>query len=100
MSEPGHEIRFEAEVIRFNGPGGWHGVFLPVDAASEVRFFGRATALGAIAVRARIGASDVKTSLFPDKRRDSYLLPLKASLRHSENIGEGDLIKVTLHLDL
>ena len=100
MSEASHQIRFEAEVIRFNGPGGWHGVFLSTDAASEARFFGRANALGAIAVRAQIGAGEVKTSLFPDKRRDSFLLPLKAQLRSRENIKEGDRIAVTLLLDL
>jgi Domain of unknown function (DUF1905) len=100
MTAGGHHIHFEADVIRFNGPGGWHGVFLPKDAAAEARFFGRANALGAIAVRAQIGASEVKTSLFPDKRRDSFLLPLKAKLRSGENIGEGDRIAVTLLLDL
>ncbi|KQW29134.1 hypothetical protein ASE36_11745 [Rhizobium sp. Root274] len=100
MSEPGHRIRFEAEVIRFDGPGGWHGVFLPTEAASEARFFGQANALGAIAVRAQIGASEVKTSLFPDKRRDSFLLPLKATLRRAENITEGDRITVTLLIDI
>lgn len=96
MSEGGHVITFVSEVIRFDGPGGWHGVFLPPDATSEVRFFGRANALGAIAVRAQIGATEVRTSLFPDKRRDSFLLPLKASLRRSENVKEGDRITVTL----
>lgn len=99
MSEANHQIRFEAEVIRFNGPGGWHGVFLSTDAASEARFFGRSNALGTIAVRAQVGTSEVKTSLFPDKRRDSFLLPLKATLRRSENIKEGDRIAVTLRLD-
>ena len=100
MSSGGHETRFEAEVVRFDSPGGWHGVFLPTDAVAEARFFGRANALGAIAVRAQIGTSEVKTSLFPDKRRDSFLLPLKTALRRSENIKEGDRITVTLLLDL
>jgi Domain of unknown function (DUF1905) len=95
-----HSICFEAEVIRFDGPGGWHGVFLPTDAAAEVRFFGRANALGAIAVLAQIGNSEVKTSLFPDKRRDSFLLPLKATVRRTENVKEGDRITVTLLVDL
>jgi hypothetical protein len=100
VNESGHAIRFEAEVVRFDGPGGWHGVFLPTDAASEARFFGRVNALGAIAVRVQIGATQVKTSLFPDKRRDSFLVPLKAELRRSENIKEGDRITATLLVDL
>jgi hypothetical protein len=100
MTEGSHEVRFEAEVARFDGPGGWHGVFLPPDAVAEARFFGRANALGAIAVQAKVGATKVKTSLFPDKRRDSFLLPLKADLRRLENIEEGNRIAVTLFLDV
>lgn len=99
MSEDGHGIRFEAKVIRFDGPSGWHGVFLPAEAAAEARFFGRANALGAIAVQARIGESRVKTSLFPDKRRDSFLLPLKADLRRREAIAAGSQILVHVTLD-
>jgi hypothetical protein len=99
MSAGTHEIRFDTEVMRFDAPGGWHCVFLPPDAVAEARFFGRANALGAIAVRARIGAAEIKTALFPDKRRDSFLLPLKASLRRSENIKKGDRITVTLLVD-
>lgn len=100
MSEGGHEIRFEAEVVRLDGPGGWHGVFLTEEATAEARFFGRANSLGAIAVRAQIGATQVKTALFPAKRRSSFLLPLKASLRRSETIKEGNRITITLLVDV
>ncbi len=99
MSEGSHEIAFAADVIRFDGPGGWHGVYLPEGAAAEARFFGHANPLGAIAVRARIGRTQARTSLFPDKARDTYLLPLKAALRRSESIEEGDRISVTLLVD-
>lgn len=98
MSDGGHAICFEAEVIRFDGPGGWHGAFLPEEAAAEARFFGRANALGAIAVQARIGATIVRTTLFPDSRRGSYLLPLKAALRKREELVAGSLILVFLTL--
>lgn len=99
MRATSHVIRFEADVIRFDGTGGWHVVFLPPDAASEVRFFGRANALGAVSVTAQTGKSQVLTSLFPDKRRNSFLLPLKSALRRQEAIKEGDRITVTLLVD-
>lgn len=98
MSEGGHIIRFEADIIRFEGPGGWHGVFLPEAAAAEARFFGRANTVGAIAVQVRIGNTTVRTSLFPDRRRQSYLLPLKASLRKQEGLGEGSRISALVTL--
>lgn len=99
MSQSGHDIRFEAEVVRFDGSGGWHGVFLPEEPAAEARFFGRANALGAIGVHARIGATRVRTALFPDKSRNTFLLPLKADLRRRELITVGSRISVALTLD-
>lgn len=98
MSPDGHIIYFEADIMRFDGPGGWHGVFLPEEAAAEARFFGRANKLGAIAVQVQIGKATARTSLFPDSKRHSYLLPLKASLRKQEGIGEGGRISVRIML--
>lgn len=98
MTEAGHQIRFEAEVIRFDAPGGWHGVFLPVETALEARFFGRANPLGVIAVQVQIGTTTVRTALSPDKHRDSFLLPLKADLRRREKIAVGSHISVHLTL--
>ncbi|WP_349252034.1 DUF1905 domain-containing protein [Ciceribacter sp. L1K23] len=98
MTGEQHEISFEATVEKFEGPGGWHAVYLPEDAAAEARFFGRPNALGAISVFARIGKTEVRTSLFPDKRRGSLMLPLKAKLRQRESVHEGDRITVVLVL--
>ena len=39
-----------------------------------------------------------KTSIFPDKRSGTYLLPLKASVRRAEAISEGDTIAFTLEI--
>lgn len=99
MSESAQTIRFEAEVVRFDGPGGWHGVFLDEEAAARARFFGHLNALGAIAVQVQIGTSTVKTSLFPDRKRATYLLPLKAELRRREGLIEGCMISVLLTVD-
>jgi hypothetical protein len=55
--------------------------------------------LGAIAVQVQIGASTVRTSLFPDRKRATYLLPLKAELRRREGIAEGCHISVLLTVD-
>lgn len=98
MSATGQVIRFEAEVIRFDGAGGWHAVFLPDDAASGARFFGRPNALGAIAVIVDVNTSSARTSLFPDKQRQSFLLPLNARLRKDAEITAGDRIAVVLTL--
>jgi len=49
-----------------------------------------------IPVRARIGATAWKTSLFPKDRR--YVVPVKASVRKAEDLAEGDIVRVLLEI--
>ncbi len=53
---------------------------------------------GSLPVRATIGITTWKTSIFSNKKTRTYLLPLKAEIRKQENIAEGDDIKVTLEV--
>src|SRR6478736_5593410 len=50
---------------------------------------------GAIRVQARIGASRWQTSVFPQKEL-GWLLPVKAAIRRTEAIGEGDEVAIIL----
>ena len=52
---------------------------------------------GVIPVRARIGATEWTTSLFP--KDDRYLAPIKASVRQAENLAEGDEVTIRLAVD-
>ncbi len=85
--------------MRFDGPVGWHGRFFWTKSGGESPLLRHPNALGAIAVQVQIGASVVKTSLFPDRKRATYLLPLKAELRRREGIAEGCMISVLLTID-
>ena len=85
-------------------PGAWHFVTIDGEAGEALS----ATALmrrleksiggfGSLKVRARIGESSFATSLFPSKEL-GWLLPVKASVRKAEGIGEGDFIEVVLEV--
>jgi hypothetical protein len=87
-----------------SGTGTWH--FLTIDAAAGEAL--SATALmrrleksiggfGSLKVVATIGDSTFKTSLFPSKSA-GWMLPVKASVRKAEGIGEGDLVEVMLEV--
>ncbi|MEQ1494986.1 MAG: DUF1905 domain-containing protein [Novosphingobium sp.] len=52
---------------------------------------------GSLKVTAQIGDSVFKTSLFPSKEL-GWMLPVKASVRKAEGIGEGDLVEVVLEV--
>jgi hypothetical protein len=92
--------RFEAQLWRWQGdaPASWVFITLPADVAFGIRCAvqDRAKAFGSVRVTARIGATLWTTSLFPDKRSGSYLLPVKAAVRRAENLHDGDMVSVDL----
>lgn len=84
--------------------GSWH--FLTVDGAAGEAVSGTALmrrmertigGFGSLKVTARIGDTTFRTSLFPSKEW-GWLLPVKASVRRAEGIGEGDRVAVTLEV--
>jgi hypothetical protein len=56
------------------------------------------SAWGSIRVIATVGRTSWKTSIFPDKKRGAYLLPLKAAVRTKEKIEPGNTVAVTIEL--
>lgn len=98
------QFSFSAPIWRWQGnaPATWHFVTVPPEIAHGVRLMSGApaTAFGSIRVGARIGSKAWKTSLFPDSKSGSYLLPVKAEVRRAVGIAEGDMIEVELSLDL
>lgn len=52
---------------------------------------------GSIKVTATLGGSTFKTSVFPSKEL-GWLLPVKASVRKAEGVGEGDMVTVLLEV--
>ena len=93
-----HEIadEFAAPVRRYDGQAAWYFVTLPVDLADEIRSRVEHVGFGSVRVRVRIGGSDWRTSVFPDKESGSYVLPVKAAVRRAEGLDDGDPAHVHL----
>lgn len=95
------EYAFTAELWRHaDGAGAWHFLTLPDDAADDIR---ARTAhvrrgFGSVRVRVTIGATSWDTSVFPDARSKSYVVPVKAGVRRGERIESGDAVGVRLAL--
>lgn len=53
---------------------------------------------GSLPVRVTIGKTTWDTSIFPDKRIQGYLLPIKASVRAAQAIQVGDTLSFKLHV--
>ncbi|GJQ21958.1 MAG: hypothetical protein HBSIN02_23130 [Bacteroidia bacterium] len=93
-------MNVRARLWLYEGPGGWHFVTLPAARAKEIRTStsGRRRGWGSIPVTVSIGSSTWKTSLFPDRKSSSYVLPVKAEVRRKENLAEGN--RVTMKLEV
>lgn len=90
---------FDAEIWEWTGKGAWSFVTLPQELAQDIRHFsGPRRGFGSLRVEVRLGSSRWKTSIFPDSKRHSFLLPLKAAVRKVEKIGTGDTVRVNLRL--
>lgn len=94
-------VSFDAEVWEHDGTGAWHFISVPEPLADEIEatFAHRAAGFGSIRVSVTIGASHWSTSLFPDRKRATYVLPVKKAVRVAEQLADGSPAHVELVID-
>ena len=81
----------------------WTFVTLPKEAAEEIKFFHSGKGkprrgFGSIRVVVTCGDSKWRTSIFPDSRSGSYVLPVKAAIRKAEGVTVGDSVKLRVRV--
>ncbi|TFD50287.1 DUF1905 domain-containing protein [Cryobacterium frigoriphilum] len=95
-------FRFEAELWQATSTGSWVFLSLPTDVTDEIRE--RSTqprrGFGSIRVNAQIGETSWATSIFPDSKRKTFVLPVKKLVRTAEGLDMGDTPTVSVSLDL
>ncbi len=93
-------MTFSAELWLYPGKGGWHFVTLPIEIADEIRARTAAQrrGFGSARVKVTLGTSSWETSVFPDTKSSSYVLPVKAEVRRREGVDDGDTVTVALEL--
>jgi len=91
---------FDATLWEHDGEAAWFFFSLPPEAADEIdeRFGERAAGFGSIRVEVTVGATTWRTSLFPDARRATYVLPVKKAVRSAESIVAGSRAAVRLEV--
>lgn len=89
---------FEAELWRHKGSAGWYFVALPDELSAEIRLFNHhlEEGWGRLKARAQLGSSEWDTAIWYDTRQQSYLLPIKASIRLKEKLQCGDKVLVSI----
>jgi hypothetical protein len=94
------DFSFTAKVFTTPGDGPWHMVTLPEALSDEIeaRYAGPRRGFGAVRVTARIGTTTWGTSIFPDRSRGAYVMGIKRQVREAEEVEDGVLIDVALHI--
>jgi len=93
-------LEFRGEIWYWKGPAPWYFVTVPDEECLDLE---EASALvtygwGMIPVRAKIGSTRWRTSLWPKDGR--YIVPIKTAVRTAERIGIGDTVTVRLDVDI
>jgi GNAT superfamily N-acetyltransferase len=93
------EQEFSGMVIEWRGPAPYYFVPVPEQEGIALRAAGSAASYGwgMLPIRARIGSTEWKTSLWP--KDGAYLLPLKDAVRKPEGLDAGDAVDVRLTFD-
>ncbi len=92
--------KMKSKVLVYPGMAAWRFLVLPKKEGAEIKEkYGKsAKGWGSLPVSASIGKTEWKTSIFPDKKSGTYLLPLKAKIRKAEGIDDDDSVQFIIKL--
>ena len=97
-NEKMERYKVRSKVVPYPGMDAWFFAYVDKKMAEVIREkHGKAKrGFGSIRVEVTLGKAKWKTSIFPDKRSGTYVLPLKAAVRRAEGIDAGDTVSFTL----
>lgn len=91
-----HRFKITAKLWKYESKAAWYFLTIEKETAEEIKALTEPSfgGWGQIKVEAQIGKTKWQTSIFPDKKSQGYLLPVKKDVRKAENINEGDQINL------
>jgi hypothetical protein len=93
-------VEFDGVVFRWAArqDSDWFFTALPVELSEQIREIPRPyRGFGSVRVRAQVGGSTWRTSIFPGGD-GAYVLPLKKSVRHAEGISDEGSVTVRIEV--
>lgn len=95
-----HTFTFSGTVWLWQGDSAWHFVSLPENISDEIADLmeGRLRGFGSVRVEVTSKGTTWSTSIFPDTKRGTYILPLKKQVRRELDVSEGSRVTLTLHV--
>ncbi len=93
-------FEFAADLWRYTGQAAWYFVTLSHDVADDIDEItaDARRGFGSVRVEVTVGGTTWNTSVFPDTKSQSFLLPVKKAVRIAEGLDEGSAVVVRLTL--
>lgn len=94
-------FNFKTKIFKWTGDkASWFFAALPVPMAEDINniFSDVKRGWGSLPVKVTIGESVWTTSIFPDKKSGTFILPIKAKIRKDESIKENDELLIEIEL--
>lgn len=93
-------FRFTSECWKYpTENGAWYFVSLPRDVSEKISTSSpKKRGFGSVRVEVICGNSTWNTSIFPDSKSRTYILPIKASIRKAEGIDHGSEVSISVSL--
>ena len=84
-------FEFSAPLWRYPGADGWHFVSVPAQISDDI---GDIThhirrGFGSVRVAVTVGGTTWRTSILPDRKTGTYVLPMKKAVRTAEHLLTG-----------
>ncbi|MBP9820096.1 DUF1905 domain-containing protein [Candidatus Woesebacteria bacterium] len=94
------KYNLKEKIWLYPGKAGWYFITIPIEVSSDIDFFfsQQKRGWGSLRVKVEIGQTSWMTSIFPDKKSNSYLLPIKAEVRTKEGLKENSLVEFALEI--
>jgi uncharacterized protein DUF1905 len=82
------------------GAMGWHFVSVPSEISDDIDQLtaGVRHGFGSVRVAVTVGSTTWQTSIFPDRKAGTYLLPMKKAVRTAEHLSTGVDVEARLEL--
>jgi hypothetical protein len=91
---------FSAPLWQHPGADGWHFVSVPAEISDDIADLTASTrrGFGSVRVTVTVGSTSWQTSVFPDSKSGTYLLPMKKSVRTAEQLVAGAAVEAQLEI--
>lgn len=92
--------QWKSKVWIYPGDVAWHFMTVPKAESAEISkiYTGMSKGWGSLPVCVTVGTSTWQTSIFPDRKSGTFLLPLKALIRKKEGLFIDDVVSVSIRI--